>query len=147
MTGVTRNWNWSNKMSAFFRLTFFRWILLWFENEDSVKSATKFYLHERRRPTVLKNLIPVIYLREQANCLDAWTLQLAFLSICAIWEPPVACLRTFSRRKRGILVAGNLKLRLRPSIEKLLQLNRGLIVLDWSISYSERVMKGFIAVS
>lgn len=143
MTGVTRNWNWSNKMSAFFRLTFFRWILLWLENEDSVKSATKFYLHELCWKTWSQWFI---YENKRIVSMPGHCSSPSF-RFAQSESRPVACLRTFSRRKRGILVAGNLKLRLRSSIEKLLQLNRGLIVLDWSISYSERVMKGFIAVS
>lgn len=138
-------------MPAFSRLTFFQWIL--FCGSKTVgwtTSATKFYLHERVkwRPNRLEKLDPnLIYLREQrrivSRCSD--TLQLAFLSICAIGRSRVSAPFLEENAEFSSLVILKLAT-ITITIEKLLRLNGGLIVLDWSIfSYSERAMKGFIS--
>lgn len=74
-------------------------------------SATKFYLHERVkwRPNRLEKLDPSdLFARTEANCLSMLGHVAARLPF-DLRNRPVACLRTFSRRKRGILVAGNFK--------------------------------------
>lgn len=138
-------------MPAFSRLTFFQWILFcgsrttW---DEQHRRQNSIYTNEwNGGRTVLKNLIPVIYLREQrrivSRCSD--TLQLAFLSICATGRSRVSAPFLEENAEFSSLVILKLAT-ITITIEKLLRLNGGLIVLDWSIfSYSERAMKGFIS--